>query len=186
MDNNKNNESSNPTTPNVPLANEVLTDSMTMKYPDKTATASNLDITVYAGFWMRIWAYIIDLMIIAGLSAIIVKPIATILNWPTSAGIFSLYNIANAMVFYSYFVFMTKGFQQTLGKMIFGLKVIPLKEEKLSWATVIFREWIGRYLSVSIFILYILVAFLPKKQGLHDIFADTTVIHEQYIKKAVI
>ncbi len=74
---------------------------------------------------------------------------------------------------------MTKYFQQTIGKMVFGLKVIPLNEKPLSWGTIIFREGIGRYISATITILYAIVAFTPKKQGLHDIFADTSVVHER-------
>ena len=42
-----------------------------------------------------------------------------------------------------------------------------------------FREWIGRFISGTIIILYVVVGFLPKKQGIHDLFADTTVIHER-------
>jgi uncharacterized RDD family membrane protein YckC len=49
----------------------------------------------------------------------------------------------------------------------------------LTWDTVLFREWIGRFISASIWILYAIVAFLPKKQGLHDLFADTAVVHER-------
>jgi uncharacterized RDD family membrane protein YckC len=61
--------------------------------------------------------------------------------------------------------------------MVFGLKVIDLKNNELTWGTILFREWIGRFISATIIIGYIIVAFLPKKQGLHDIFTDTTVIH---------
>ncbi len=66
--------------------------------------------------------------------------------------------------------------------MVFGLKVISLKEEKLTWGTVLFRELIGRYITFStgiLHLLYILVAFLPKKQGVHDLIADTVVIREK-------
>ena len=74
---------------------------------------------------------------------------------------------------------MTKFFNQTLGKMVFGLKVLTIENKKPNWSTILFREWIGRFISGTIFILYLVVAFLPKKQGIHDLFADTTVIHER-------
>ncbi|MCM3054201.1 RDD family protein [Caldibacillus thermoamylovorans] len=143
------------------------------------------DLYAYAGFWMRFCAYLVDLIVIAGLRQLIVSPILGFLDQESADGIFSLPNILSAVVFYLYFVLLTKYFGQTLGKMIFGIKVIPLKEKRLSWQTVLFREWIGRYISASIFILYALVAFLPKKQGLHDYFADTTVIHENYVRKNI-
>ena len=84
--------------------------------------------------------------------------------------------IATGIVYYVYFVLMTKFFSQTVGKMIFGLKVVALKEEKMTWGTLIFRECIGRFISKTTVIGYLLVGFLPQKQGLHDLFADTSVV----------
>ena len=76
---------------------------------------------------------------------------------------------------------MTKYLGQTLGKMVLGLKVVSLKEESLSWGTVFFREVIGRFIVRTLMFgfTYILVGVLPKKQGLHDIFSDTSVIQEK-------
>ncbi|EOR23802.1 RDD family protein [Cytobacillus oceanisediminis] len=135
---------------------------------------------VYAGFWMRFWAYLADLIIVSSVNRILIYPILRILDVPLhESGIFSTVNICTAITFYLYFVLMTKFLKQTLGKMIFGLKVVPINKEKLTWDTVLFREWIGRFISGSFFILYALVAFLPKKQGIHDLFADTAVIHDR-------
>lgn len=134
----------------------------------------------YGGFWMRFWAYLFDLIIIASINGILIKPLFRAIGLPISAsGIFTPINIAMAFIFYAYFVLMTKICGQTVGKMIFGLKVIPLKSEQLSWGTVIFREWIGRYISATLLFLYVVAAFTPKKQAIHDLIADTTVIHEQ-------
>lgn len=134
----------------------------------------------YAGFWLRFWAYLVDLIIIGSINRILIYPVLRVLDVPLhEGGIFTIVNICTAVIFYLYFVLMTKFLKQTLGKMIFGLKVVSFENEKLSWTTILFREWIGRFISASIIILYVLVAFLPKKQGLHDIFADTTVIHDR-------
>ncbi|MFD1708485.1 RDD family protein [Siminovitchia sediminis] len=134
----------------------------------------------YAGFWMRFWAYLLDLVIISSINGILVKPVFRAFDADLAGGgIFTPYHIASALIFYLYFVLMTKFFSQTLGKMVFGLKVIPLDAEKLHWSTVIFREWIGRYISATIWILYAVAAFTPKKQALHDMFADTAVVHER-------
>lgn len=136
---------------------------------------------LYAGFWIRFWAYLLDLTIIWSLKGILVKPLFRLLDLNISAGgIFTPVNIASAIVFYLYFVLMTKYLGQTIGKMVFGLKVISLKEDgPLSWSTIMFREWIGRYISATVQLLYVVVAFTPKKQGLHDMFAETAVIHEK-------
>ena len=80
---------------------------------------------------------------------------------------------------------MTKLCNQTVGKMIFGIRVISKDGAKLKWSTVLFREWIGRIISVIPFnIPYLVVAFTPRKQAIHDFIADTLVIHEgAYDKK---
>ncbi|HEY9576154.1 MAG TPA: RDD family protein [Pseudobacillus sp.] len=136
----------------------------------------------YAGFWMRFWAYLLDLIVVGSISRLLIYPLFRAADIDIgSGGIFSAVNIATAIVFYLYFVLMTKWWGQTIGKMVFGLKVISLTDSGLSWKTVLFREWIGRYLSVTIPFLYVLVAFLSKKQGLHDYFAGTTVIHENSV-----
>lgn len=132
----------------------------------------------YAGFWMRFWAYLLDLVVVGSLERILIKPVFRVLNAPLwEFNMFAPISIAGAVTFFLYFVLMTKYFGQTLGKMVFGLKVVDLKKERLTWGTVLFREWIGRFISGTTVIGYIVVAFLPKKQGLHDLFADTSVIH---------
>ena len=132
----------------------------------------------FAGFWMRFWAYLLDLIVIGSLDRMLVKPILNVIGVSPIDSIFSPFTIGSALVFFLYFVLMTKYFGQTLGKMVFGLKVVSLKETSLSWSTVIFREFIGRFISKTVWITYLLIGVLPKKQGLHDLFSDTSVVLE--------
>lgn len=137
-----------------------------------------------AGFWMRFWAYLIDLLIVAGLTSILIKPAFALLGLQTGdIPWYAPYTILSAIVFYGYFVLMTKFFRQTVGKMIIGLRVVSLKSDDLSWTTLLFREWIGRFISVTILPLYWIVGFTPLKQGIHDYIADTTVVHEESFRK---
>lgn len=134
----------------------------------------------YAGFWMRFWAYLLDLVVIGSINRLVFYPVFRSFGLSLAeTSMFAPIAVLTGLTFYLYFVLMTKFLGQTLGKMVFGIKVINLKGEKLSWGTILFREWIGRFISSTIFIAYLVVAFLPKKQGLHDLFADTTVIHER-------
>lgn len=133
----------------------------------------------FAGFWMRFWAYLLDLIVIGSINRILINPIFRFFDVSLyESSMLAPISIVSAVTFYAYFVLMTKYYGQTLGKMVFGLKVVNLDGTHLSWSTVLFRELIGRYISVTIFVLYIIVAFLPKKQGIHDLFVDTTVIHK--------
>ncbi|MBV7507384.1 RDD family protein [Bacillus sp. sid0103] len=150
----------------------------TNEYQENSNDKTENHFVRYAGFWMRFWAYLLDLVVVGSIVRLLLKPVFRIIDIPLSgSSMFAPLSIASAVIFYLYFVLMTKYFNQTLGKMVFGLKVIDLKRDQLSWGSILFREWIGRYISATILVGYIIVAFLPKKQGLHDLFTDTTVIH---------
>jgi uncharacterized RDD family membrane protein YckC len=137
----------------------------------------------FAGFWMRFWAYILDLLVISSINQIIVYPIFKAFDLSIGKdSMFAPIAILTALTMYVYFVLMTKYFKQTIGKMVFGLKVVDIElSGQLSWSTVIFREVIGKFISKTIFFIgFLVVAFSPKNQGIHDMFADTSVIMERY------
>ncbi|MEK5331764.1 MULTISPECIES: RDD family protein [unclassified Lysinibacillus] len=138
-----------------------------------------------AGFWVRFWAFVLDGLIISAVGGIVANPIFYLMDWSLSDSVwYAPISIISAILYYCYFVLMTKFFGQTLGKMAFGLRVISLEHDKLTWSDVLFREWIGRLISNIIMPLYIFVAILPDNQGIHDYFADTTVVHEKvYVAK---
>ncbi|EUJ44068.1 RDD domain membrane protein [Listeria riparia FSL S10-1204] len=66
--------------------------------------------------------------------------------------------------------------------MIFGIRVISLKNDRLTWPTVIFREGALRFVTYIVWGLYIICAFTPKKQGIADLLESTAVVHEGYLK----
>ena len=136
---------------------------------------------IYGGFWLRFWAYLIDLAVIQGLRFILLGTIFNIFSLNRGSGILSAYGFLNLVLFLTYFILMTKITNgQTLGKMILGLRVISLEEDVLTWHIILFREGIGRYIlqAIPLGILYIVTAFTGKKQGIADLFADTVVVKE--------
>lgn len=135
-----------------------------------------------AGFWMRFWAYITDIIIVFSINGIVLKIVNMVNADQITISVWTIGGIVSAIVFYIYFLLMTKFYGQTLGKMIFGLKVIPNERDDgpLEWDDLLFREVIGRFIYKSFFILnvlYIVVAFNKEKQGIHDMFGDTRVVH---------
>lgn len=139
----------------------------------------------YAGFWIRFWAYLLDGIVVWGIANITISPLFTLLGIEKRTGLFTIsaYTVSNTLLFLLYFFLMTFFFHQTLGKMVFGLRVISANPEKeLTWSSLLFREVVGRYIH-SLSFLYIIVGLTPKKQGIHDYFADTAVIHEKLYKK---
>lgn len=139
-----------------------------------------------AGFWIRFWAYLIDIIIVGAISGLLVKPIFRVVDYPIKDPIFLLYSpykLILLALFLAYFLLMTKFFSQTVGKMIVGIRVVKKSGEPLGWGTLLFREVVGRYISKTLLIPYLLVILMPRKEALHDLFADTEVVHEQIYEK---
>ncbi|KAB8127483.1 RDD family protein [Gracilibacillus oryzae] len=137
----------------------------------------------YAGFWMRFWAYLADIIIVFSINGILLLPFQFINDGATiHVGYWTLNGILGALVFYLYFLFMTKYFHQTLGKMIFGLKVVREDSMPLGWSDLIFREVVGRFIH-RVFpitlLLYLFVAFTRQKQGIHDMIGNTRVVLDE-------
>lgn len=136
----------------------------------------------YAGFWMRMWAYIIDGIVIFSISGLMISPFTLISSFSSLEfmGIFTGKALMAGIIYYSYFLIMTKILGQTVGKMIFNLKVVSNDGNKPTWSDLFFREIIGRFIYNSLWIMkmfYLVIAFTPKKQGIHDFIGNTTVIH---------
>lgn len=135
----------------------------------------------YAGFWMRFWAYIVDVIVVFSLKGLLLSPLKFMNSGEAiQIGYWTVNGLIAALIFFAYFLFMTKLFEQTLGKMIFGLKVINKNNHPLKWSDLLFREVVGRFIYNVIGImkvLYLVVAFTDEKQGIHDMIGNTRVIH---------
>lgn len=136
----------------------------------------------FAGFWVRFLAYLVDLVAIAALKGIIVNPIFRVAGINMENSFFSGYWIMVTVLFLAYFILLTKFFEQTLGKMLFGLRVVKLDGEKLTWLTVLFREGAVRFVLKTVWPLYVVCAFTPNKQGIADFFESTSVVHVGYLE----
>lgn len=161
------------------MTNELLDTQPTMRL-------EQMLVPKYAGFWIRLWAFLIDMLIISAISGIFVKPVFRVLDMAItkpSAFLFSPYKVTALVLLLLYFIIMTKIAGQTVGKMIMGIRVMKSNGEKATWGSVIFREGFGRFISQMLWIPYLLVLFLPQKKALHDVFADTVVVHERTFER---
>lgn len=143
----------------------------------------------YSGFWIRSLAFIIDSFIAAAIIRILLHPLFLWLSPEPESTIARLYPVLGAILYYAYFVLMTYFTNgQTLGKMIFGLRVISFREEKLGFVTCLIREGFGR--SIYSFgitgLLYVIAAFTRRKQHFVDLLMDTSVITENVQKASTI
>lgn len=145
----------------------------------------------YAGFWIRVWANILDSFILV-LPLILMDFFAYSIAGPTGISyweyqvdiekpLWSAYEgvatVFNAVVGIAYFGILTSKYQGTPGKLMVGLRVIGEDGNGISLA-----KSIGRYFayipSGFFWIGYIMVGLSSKKQGLHDKICQTYVVHK--------
>lgn len=89
-------------------------------------------------------------------------------------------NLFGALVGATYAVVALKLYSKTVGKHVFGLKVVKEDSSALGWGSILIRETIGKFLSSIVFSLgYIWILFDSKRQGWHDKLAKTVVIQEK-------
>lgn len=137
----------------------------------------------YIGFWLRIFAFSIDLLVIWSINRLIVQSLFLVLRYPLSEESFSAFSLSKLAVYLLYFIVSTKWTNgQTIGKIIFGIRVVSFKEEKLSWGTVLIRECFGRYILKIFPFIYLMVLFTHEKQHLADFFSDTAVVSENLVR----
>ena len=143
----------------------------------------NLSKNFYAGFWMRFVAYLIDMIVIYAISSLLNTFSFGLLNKKLDFPILGEESLSYVIVMFTYFISMTYFFSQTLGKMIMKIKVETNKGDKLGLMDVVYREVVGRLLTIFlVYIPYLAVAFTNKKKGLHDYIADTIVVKEDFSK----
>lgn len=144
--------------------------------------------TVYAGFWLRFAAYLLD-SILMGLTVglLIMGPLLEhaglspdnpwILFTGSSRQVLGV-NLLMIMVLWLYWALMESSpWQATFGKRIFGIRVIDLQGRRISFARATGR-YFAKILSSVFFIGFIMAGFTRTKQGLHDMLAGTLVVRK--------
>ncbi len=154
----------------------------------------------YAGFWIRLAAYIIDYLIIYSALAILIFPAAALLGFsialPSIDGyneyndayyivpaVISFYiysNVISLAASWLYFAFMQSSkHQATVGKMAVGIMVTNNKHQRLTFARATGRYFSKIISSMTLLIGYIIAGFTFRKQSLHDMIASTYVIYKK-------
>ena len=138
----------------------------------------------YAGFWIRVGAYLIDFVILFVAQFVILalfgesafESAATSVSANASSDSLLL-NLVLLILGVAYFaLFESSTMQSTPGKRALGLIVTDLQGNRISIPRALGR-YVAKILSGLILLIgYIMVAFTERKQGLHDIIASTLVL----------
>lgn len=141
---------------------------------------------VYAGFFQRVFALLIDLVVLVIVNIVISLPIGVIFGLSGSglSGTLRItVQIIGLVVFWVYFVFLTHKYGQTLGKRAMSIRVQKeVTGERLDTVSTILREVVGRGLEaiLSLVLIGILGYFWmlwdDKKQTWHDKIAKSVVV----------
>jgi uncharacterized RDD family membrane protein YckC len=152
------------------------------KLREGVATAGEM---VYAGFWIRVGAKIIDVIILYALGFVVALLGGLfIAGSPFPGGQISTRFIAGnifiAMMSWAiqiaYPVYFLGKYGATLGKMACGLKVVRPDGEKVSYARAFGRTFAEGLSSLILCIGYIMVALDEERRSLHDRICDTRVV----------
>lgn len=144
----------------------------------------------YAGFWVRLAAYCIDIVIV-WIGMLFVNLMLGIVSIVGSgvlrAEVLFQYTVKDIMLYVLqalYFILLTHGTGTTPGKRLLNLRVVNADgSRELNLLDVIYRETIGRFLcSLSIGIGYIMAGVDREKRGLHDMLCDTRVVYGKKVK----
>jgi uncharacterized RDD family membrane protein YckC len=133
---------------------------------------------MYAGFWVRVVAYIIDIIPLAIIAVLVA--IATgqpFLDTDPAAPIYGWADLFNLIIGIAYFVgFESSAYQATPGKMALGLIVVDTDGRRISPLRSLGRYFAKIPSAMILLIGFIMVAFTDRKQGLHDYIASTLVL----------
>ena len=138
---------------------------------------------VYAGFWLRFVAAIVDGLILAVIGFVIGVIGGVLMRASGATGqdaetIFgSILQLISIVINWLYFALQESGPRQaTLGKRLLGIQVTDLYGQRISFGRATGR-YFGKIISAIILLIgYIMAAFTEKKQALHDIMAGCLVV----------
>ncbi|HJD01991.1 MAG TPA: RDD family protein [Candidatus Mediterraneibacter excrementavium] len=149
------------------------------------------DTRVFAGFWVRLAAYIAD-GAVAGLLVLLCRITMSGVFYlidmtPFSGNVLFTYTWKDIILYLAgaaYYVLCTWIAGTTPGKRLFRLRVVSADGAKLSFIDVLYRETVGKFLSGLVICLgFIIAGFDREKRALHDILCDTRVIYDEGVKR---
>ena len=137
---------------------------------------------VYAGFWKRLAAFMLDYIIVVVVAAMAGGVIGAFYGIsagaPTDDAASGLGAIAGVLVWWLYYALMESSSRQaTLGKLALGIRVVDLQGNAVSFGRATARN-LAKFLSGMIMMIgYLMAGFTSRKQALHDIVAGCLVVN---------
>jgi uncharacterized RDD family membrane protein YckC len=138
--------------------------------------------TKYAGFWLRMAAYLLDYVIVFAISFVLAFIVFFAIGISGIADesiqiIDALVNLLLSVGTWLYFAIMeSSSIQGTLGKKIVGIKVTDLHGNPISFWRATGRNFSKLFSALIFLVGFMMAGFTEKKQALHDMIAGCLVV----------
>lgn len=166
---------------------------------EKINETTNVEVS-YAGFWLRLAAYLVDSIILSIAGLIIAIPAIGAIVWfaigfehinepkefliddnllkvGAIVGIIILMSLFSMVMAWLYYALMeSSSYGGTIGKIAVGIKVTTLDGERITFGKATGRYFAKIITNFTLLIGYIMIGFTEKKQALHDLIANCIVI----------
>ena len=141
--------------------------------------------TTFGGFWIRVGAYFIDLVVLiipVLLISFLFLSVTPAADEMEVAIVEIMDYILSSIVWWIYFaVLHSSKWQASIGKKAVGLKVVDENGNRISFGRATGRYFALFLSSLILGIGYMMVGWTKKKQGLHDMIAGTLVIKAENV-----
>ena len=148
---------------------------------------------LYAGFWKRLLAYIVDSMIynlLMTMIAVLGFVNAIDFSEPDPGALMaslSTFYLIYYLGWWLYFALQESSTAQaTLGKRLVGIKVSDMQGQPLSFMHAAGRQLGGAVSAMTFTIGYLMAAFTRRKQALHDLMAGCVVVNKNFDAKQIV
>jgi len=132
---------------------------------------------LYAGFWRRVGASLIDSVILSWTPALLPLHIGAWTAFPFLLPVFSLGALAASWLYHT--LLESSPWQATVGKKALNLVVTDMEGRRISWGIANARYWSKIVSALTLCVGYMMAGFTEKRQALHDLIAGTLVIRRE-------
>lgn len=157
--------------------------------PSAYTTAVSEGRNIYAGFWERLAAYLIDSVIRLVVLVVLLAGLFFLYDAFGSASLSDdsdenmvevAYHLLSIVFSVFYFAWFHSRSGATPGKKLLKLRVVNRQGEHPSFLHACGR-WFASFFSLILYVGFIMAAFTDRRQALHDMMAKTHVIHKDAI-----
>lgn len=133
---------------------------------------------MYAGFWKRLAAALLDCMILL-VPMLVLGIVVALVTGPKSKATLAA-DLSTLAVVWLYFAVMESSRKQaTLGKLAFGIRVVGLDGERIGFFRASGRFFAKILSGLSLMVGFLMAAVTRRKQALHDVLAGCMVVNAE-------